>query len=199
MTLDSGVVANECDGPFHRFAGGEPSGRLVLLKGFDAEGFVFFTHYQSDKARDLEPIPRRTDFRWIELERQVRIEGTSRNTPRAAVEAYFQTRPGASRLGGVGFHQSRVIADREILTARLAEAEARFPQTFRPLPNGAGIAWRRKGSNFGRAERTGFMTPPLSAGGRALDHRALAPENLEPVNISLGSIPRRLRRAVCRW
>jgi len=82
------------------FAGGQPSGRLVLLQGIRRGRFCFFTHYQSDKARDLEANPRAgLTFGWIELERQVRIEGTVSKTPRAAVEAYFQTRPRGSRLG----------------------------------------------------------------------------------------------------
>ena len=69
---------------------GQPHGRFVLLKGFDAEGFVFFTNYRSAKGRDLEANPLAAlTFGWLELERQVCIEGTVSKTPRAAVEALF--------------------------------------------------------------------------------------------------------------
>lgn len=112
---------------------GKPHARYVLLKGFDATGFVFFTHYGSEKGRDLaeKPLAALT-FGWIELERQVRIEGIVSKTPRSAVEAYFQTRPRGSRLGAWASNQSEVIPDRTILEDRLAEAEARFPGDVPP-------------------------------------------------------------------
>ena len=107
---------------------GQPSGRFVLLKGFDAQGFVFFTNQRSAKAHDLETNPRAAlTFGWIELERQVRIEGTATKTPRAAVEAYFQTRPRGSRLGAWASDQSKVVPNRGALETRLAESDARFP------------------------------------------------------------------------
>ena len=113
---------------------GQPHGRFVLLKGFDAEGFVFFTNYQSAKGHDLEANPLAAlTFGWLELERQVCIEGIVSKMPRAAVEAYFQTRPRGSRLGAWASEQSTVIPNREILAARLAEAEARFPGNT-PVP-----------------------------------------------------------------
>lgn len=112
---------------------GQPRGRFVLLKGFDAEGFVFFTNQQSAKGRALEINPRAAlTFGWIELERQVCIEGAVSKTPRAAVEAYFQTRPRGSRLGAWASPQSAVIPGRTILETRLAEADARFPDDVPP-------------------------------------------------------------------
>jgi pyridoxamine 5'-phosphate oxidase len=113
---------------------GGPRGRFVLLKGFDAEGFVFFTNQRSAKGRDLEADPRAAlTFGWIALERQVCIEGAVSPTPREAVEAYFASRPRGSRLGAWASDQSRVIAGREVLDARLAEAQARFPDDA-PVP-----------------------------------------------------------------
>jgi pyridoxamine 5'-phosphate oxidase len=113
---------------------GQPHARYVLLKGYGPEGFVFFTNYESDKARELASQPRAAlTFGWIDLERQVRIEGTVTPTTRSAVEAYFKTRPRGSCLGAWASAQSSVIADRSVLEARLAEAEARFPDTV-PAP-----------------------------------------------------------------
>ncbi|HEX4140415.1 MAG TPA: pyridoxamine 5'-phosphate oxidase [Candidatus Methylacidiphilales bacterium] len=107
---------------------GQPRARYVLLKGYGPEGFVFFTSYESDKARELAAQPRAAlTFGWLELERQVRIEGTVTKTSRAAVEAYFKTRPRGSCLGAWASSQSAVIAGRSVIESRLAEAEARFP------------------------------------------------------------------------
>ena len=112
---------------------GQPHARYVLLKGYDANGFVFFTNYGSEKGHDLAANPRAAlTFGWIEMERQVRIEGTVSQTPRSAVEAYFQTRPRGSRLGTWASNQSEVIANRAVLEARLAEADARFPNDVPP-------------------------------------------------------------------
>ncbi len=109
-------------------ADGQPHARYVLLKGYGSEGFVFFTNYESDKGRELAAQPRAAlTFGWIDLERQVRIEGTVTKTSRAAVEAYFKTRPRGSCLGAWASSQSAVIANRSVLETRLADAEARFP------------------------------------------------------------------------
>ena len=113
---------------------GQPHARYVLLKGYSPEGFVFFTNYESDKARELAAQPRAAlTFGWIDLERQVRIEGTVTKTSRAAVEAYFKTRPRGSCLGAWASNQSAVIASRSVLEAKLAESEARFPDEV-PAP-----------------------------------------------------------------
>ena len=107
---------------------GQPRGRFVLLKGFDAQGFVFFTNYLSDKGHALEAHPQAAlTFGWIELERQVCIEGTVSKMPRSAVEAYFETRPRGSRLGAWASDQSQVVEDRAYLEAQLRETQVRFP------------------------------------------------------------------------
>ena len=118
---------------------GQPHARFVLLKGVDAEGFVFFTNYSSEKGRDLEANPRAAlTFGWIEQERQLRIEGTVSKTPRSAVEAYFHTRPRGNRLGAWTSNQSEVIPNRAVLEARLAEADARFSDDVPPPPTWGG-------------------------------------------------------------
>ena len=135
---------------------GQPRGRFVLLKGFDEEGFVFFTNYLSAKGRDLEANPLASlTFGWIELERQVCIEGMVSKTPRAAVEAYFQTRPRGSRLGAWASPQSEVIPDRSVLTDRLAEAEALHPGDVPPPPEWGGYLLRPERIEFwqGRTNR----------------------------------------------
>jgi pyridoxamine 5'-phosphate oxidase len=119
---------------------GQPRGRFVLLKNFDETGFVFFTNYDSAKGRDLDKDSHAAlTFGWIEMERQICIEGSVTRTPRAAVEAYFSTRPRGSRLGAWASDQSRVIASRAVLEKRLAEAEARFPDEVPPPPSWGGF------------------------------------------------------------
>ena len=114
---------------------GRPSARMVLLKGFDHQGFVFFTDYRSRKAQELEANPRAAlGVHWSELERQVRIEGAVTRTSVEESEAYYRTRPLGSRLGAWVSHQSRVIASREELEAGLREVERRFSGTKVPLP-----------------------------------------------------------------
>jgi pyridoxamine 5'-phosphate oxidase len=119
---------------------GQPRGRFVLLKGFDANGFVFFTNYASAKGRDLEANPLAAlTFGWIALERQICIEGAVSKMPREAVEAYFQTRPRGSRLGAWASPQSEIIAGRSVLEKGLAEADARFPDDVPPPPSWGGF------------------------------------------------------------
>jgi pyridoxamine 5'-phosphate oxidase len=112
---------------------GRPHARFILLKGFDARGFVFFTNYNSEKGRDLAADPRAAlTFGWIEQERQIRVEGAVGPIPRSTVEAYFQTRPRGSQLGACASNQSEVIPNRAVLEARLAEIDARFPDDVPP-------------------------------------------------------------------
>jgi pyridoxamine 5'-phosphate oxidase len=114
---------------------GSPSARVVLLKGFDQRGFVFFTDYRSRKGAELEANPRAAlVFFWVELERQVRITGTVERTSNKESEAYFQTRPLGSRLGAWVSHQSRVIPGRAQLESGLREVEQRFAEGEIPLP-----------------------------------------------------------------
>lgn len=114
---------------------GVPSGRIVLLKGVDASGFVFFTDYRSRKGVELgeNPLAALT-FLWKEIERQVRITGSVSRVSTQESEAYFRTRPPGSRLGAWTSRQSSVIANREELEAQLQEVTMRFPNGDVPLP-----------------------------------------------------------------
>jgi pyridoxamine 5'-phosphate oxidase len=114
---------------------GSPSVRMVLLKGVDSRGFVFFTDYRSQKGVELELNPRAAlVFYWSELERQVRITGRVGAIAPEESEAYFQTRPRLSRLSAWASHQSEVIPDRTGLEARARDAAQRYPGEEVPLP-----------------------------------------------------------------
>lgn len=108
-------------------AAGRPSGRIVLLKGVDPRGFVFFTNYDSRKGRDLaaRPVAALT-FMWKELERQVRIEGTVEKVSAAESDAYYETRPLGSRIGAWASPQSERIENRAWLESRWAEAAKEY-------------------------------------------------------------------------
>jgi pyridoxamine 5'-phosphate oxidase len=98
---------------------GEPAARIVLLKGFDERGFVFFTNYESAKGQDLERNPRASLlFFWTELERQVRITGGVARVSSEESTAYFHSRPFESQVGTWASAQSRVLPDRQTLEAR---------------------------------------------------------------------------------
>ena len=106
---------------------GKPSARIVLLKGYDDYGFVFFTNYDSKKGKELFENPNTTLlFFWKELERQVRIEGICEKVSEAESDAYFYSRPEGSRIGAWASPQSQVISSRDILDANLIELEKKF-------------------------------------------------------------------------
>lgn len=106
-------------------ASGEPSARIVLLKGADEHGFVFYTNYESRKGRDLAENPRACLLLfWAELERQVRITGSIARTTREESERYFHSRPIESQIGAAISQQSRPVNDRAELEARYAEMAA---------------------------------------------------------------------------
>ncbi|MGA7778187.1 MAG: pyridoxamine 5'-phosphate oxidase [Paraburkholderia sp.] len=106
---------------------GRPSARIVLIKVVDERGFVFFTNYESRKGRELADNPFASLlFYWIELERQVRIEGTVVKTSAAESDQYFQSRPLGSRIGAWASEQSQVIESRSILEAREKEISAQY-------------------------------------------------------------------------
>jgi pyridoxamine 5'-phosphate oxidase len=114
---------------------GAPSVRIVLLKGFDERGFVFFTNYSSEKGKQLETNPRAAlALYWVQLERQVRIAGKVERTSREDSERYFQSRPSASQLSAWASRQSEVIDSRQILDARLAKISERYEKGKIPLP-----------------------------------------------------------------
>ena len=103
---------------------GRPSVRMVLLKGADADGFVFFTGYESRKGGDLERNPQAALlFYWDPLGRQVRVEGTVERAAAAESDAYFATRPRGAQLAAAASRQGRVLEGRDELDARVAELE----------------------------------------------------------------------------
>lgn len=108
-------------------ADGRPSTRIVLIKGYDARGVVFFTNYQSRKGRELAAQPAAAiQFHWVELQRVVRIEGRVERTTDVESDDYFASRPLSSRLGAWASPQSQVIAGREVLVDAEAAAADRF-------------------------------------------------------------------------
>ena len=114
---------------------GRPSARVVLLKGFDARGFAFFTNLHSRKGSEIAANPRvALCFLWDELERQVRVEGAAEEVAGEEADAYFRSRPVGSRLGAWASPQSEVIPDREHLEGRLTDALARFADGDPPRP-----------------------------------------------------------------
>jgi pyridoxamine 5'-phosphate oxidase len=119
-------------------AAGKPAARIVLLKGVDSRGFVFYTNYESRKAQELSANPRAALlFYWIELEREVRIEGAIEKTSAAESDDYFASRPLGSRIAAIASPQSAVIGARTMLEQRYAEAEKRYG-TAPPRPSGWG-------------------------------------------------------------
>jgi pyridoxamine 5'-phosphate oxidase len=114
---------------------GTPHARVVLLKGVDARGFMFFTNYESAKGREIAANPRASLlFFWRELARQVRISGRAAPVSREDSEAYFATRPRGSQLGAWASAQSAPVKSRAALDAALAEATARFGAGPIPCP-----------------------------------------------------------------
>ena len=114
---------------------GRPSARIVLLRGYDVRGFVFFTNYESRKGRELEANPHAAlVFHWQDLERQIRIEGPVERTSAEKSDAYSETRPVGSRMGAWASRQSEVIADRKTLEDRVRALELEYPdgQVRRP-------------------------------------------------------------------
>ena len=114
---------------------GQPSTRVVLLKGLDERGFAFFTNYESRKGRELAANPRASlTFPWTELERQVCLTGRVSKLSREEAQAYFNLRPRGSRLSAWASNQSQVIASRTELEARLRQREAEYPGDDIPVP-----------------------------------------------------------------
>jgi pyridoxamine 5'-phosphate oxidase len=118
---------------------GIPSARIVLLKSHDARGFVFYTNYASQKARDLAENPRAAlVFFWPALERQIRITGSVARVAHEESAAYFRTRPRGSQLGATASAQSAVLANRAELEARVRELDAQYEGIEVPLPSNWG-------------------------------------------------------------
>jgi pyridoxamine 5'-phosphate oxidase len=116
-------------------AEGRPAVRMVLLKGFDRAGFVFFTNLESRKALDLAANPRAAlCFHWQPLEMQVRVEGTVTAVSAEEADAYFASRPRGSQIGAWASQQSRPLAAREELEEKILETEARYAGLAVPRP-----------------------------------------------------------------
>jgi pyridoxamine 5'-phosphate oxidase len=131
----SGIVLPEAMTLATATRDGRPSARMVLLKGFDAHGFVFFTNYESRKARELTENPNAAlCLHWAILQRQVRIEGTVSRTTAEESNAYFRTRARGSRIGAWASMQSRVLDARSTLESRVREVDRKYAGEDVPLP-----------------------------------------------------------------
>lgn len=153
---------------------GQPSARIVLLKGFGPDGFVFYTNYDSRKGEELAHNPKAALlFFWPVLERQVRIEGAVARVDRAESARYFESRPLASRLGALASKQSAVLESREELEKRYREVAERHADGQVPLPDfWGGYALQPTAFEFwqGRASRLHdrFRYEPQAGGGWAV-------------------------------
>ena len=120
-------------------ADGRPSSRVVLLRGFDASGFVFFTNYESRKGVELaDGAPIAALFYWPQLDAQIRIEGFAARIGEAESDTYFAHRPRGHQIGAWASRQSEVIADRATLEAQVEEIQARFPEMVPRPPHWGG-------------------------------------------------------------
>ena len=116
-------------------AEGVPSARMVLIKGFDERGFVFYTNYESRKGAELAENPRAAlVFYWPELERQIRIEGTVELVAAEEADAYYHSRPRGSQLGAWASRQSQALPEREQLEQRVHELEQEYDGRDIPRP-----------------------------------------------------------------
>lgn len=117
-------------------ANGQPSVRTVLLKFFDAEGFVFYTNFESKKSKDIEGNPKVSLlFPWLGLQRQVKINGIAEKVPAAQSIKYFLSRPRGSQLGAWTSNQSSVITTRSLLLSKFEEMKTKFQGKEVPLPS----------------------------------------------------------------
>lgn len=139
-------------------AAGIPSARVVLLKGLNQEGFIFYTNYQSHKASELAENPNAAlVFNWLELQRQVRMEGSVKKISRESSKEYFQSRPKGSQIGAHASPQSQEIADRSILENNVQQLKEKYAKEEQlPLPeNWGGYILEAKKIEFwqGRSSR----------------------------------------------
>jgi pyridoxamine 5'-phosphate oxidase len=118
---------------------GKPSARIVLLKGFDENGFVFFTNYESKKGKALTENPRAAlTFFWKEIERQIRIEGVTEKISAAESDAYFFSRPEGSRIGAWASPQSEIIKNRGVLEENVLQFSNEFKNSIPRPPHWGG-------------------------------------------------------------
>lgn len=136
---------------------GRPSARMVLLRGVDERGFVFFTNFDSRKGRELDTNPRAAlCIHWVALDEQIRVEGDVERLSDAESDAYFDSRPRGSRLGAWASEQSQVLPSRETLEERYREIERRFDGrevTRPPFWGGYRVVPRRIEFWYGRPDR----------------------------------------------
>jgi pyridoxamine 5'-phosphate oxidase len=132
---DAGIYLHEAMSVATATPDGRPSSRQVLLKDFDADGFVFYTNYDSRKAAELQANPRAALlFHWPTLHRQVRVEGTVERTSREESEAYHRSRPRGSRIAAWASKQSAELESRAALEHRFSEKDRQYPGDDVPLP-----------------------------------------------------------------
>lgn len=118
---------------------GKPSARIVLLKGFDERGFIFFTNYESRKAKNLAENPKAAlIFFWKEIERQIRIEGTVEKAAAQESDAYFFSRPEGSRIGAWASPQSKIITGRNVLEENVQKYKEEFKNSIPRPPHWGG-------------------------------------------------------------
>jgi pyridoxamine 5'-phosphate oxidase len=136
-------------------ADGRPSTRIVLIKGCDARGIVWFTNYDSRKGRELAVHPfAALQFHWVELERVVRIEGAVERVDDAESDAYFASRPLDSRIGAWASPQSQVIASRGVLVANAAKYAAKFMMNPPRPPHWGGFRLRPEAWEFWQGRKS---------------------------------------------
>jgi pyridoxamine 5'-phosphate oxidase len=134
---------------------GRPSTRVVLIKGCDARGIVWYTNYHSRKGRELAARPfAALQFHWVELERVVRIEGRVQRTSDAESDAYFASRPLDSRIGAWASPQSEVIASRATLVAKAAQVSARYLLNPPRPPHWGGFRLQPEGWEFWQGRKS---------------------------------------------
>ena len=136
-------------------ADGRPSTRIVLIKGFDARGIVWFTNYDSRKGRELALHPfAALQFHWVELERVVRIEGSVERVDDAESDAYFASRPLDSRIGAWASPQSEVITSRGVLVASAAKYAAKFLMSPPRPPHWGGFRLKPEAWEFWQGRKS---------------------------------------------
>ncbi len=136
QAVEAGLVEPEAMTVATVDADGRPDARIVLVRGVDESGLVFFTNYASAKGTQLETTPVASAvFGWLGLHRQVRVRGHVERLDAESSSEYFASRPRGSRIGAWASPQSSVIADRDELDRRVAEVEARFPGDDVPRPD----------------------------------------------------------------
>jgi pyridoxamine 5'-phosphate oxidase len=136
---------------------GRPSARYVLLKGYDEQGFVFFSSYTSQKGQELAQNPQAAlVFYWVQFHRQIRIYGRVSQVPTAESDAYFNSRPRGSRLSALASNQSSVIENRQVVEQRVAHLSTQYDGEALPRPPRWG-GYRLEPEEFefwqGRADR----------------------------------------------